>query len=123
MSKMDPVIPFMQDFLSSVEVLELGTDNSPRDVDGLDEALHTVPYVLLYNVLTSSQPCLKHLKVYGIPVHTSWVLETIAELVCTTDRESCFHSYTFVPLATPKPEPCQIESLSILPFEIDHGCL
>ena len=58
---------------------------------------------------------------YGIPVHTSWVLETIAELVCTTDRESCFHSYTFVPLATPKPEPCQIESLSILPFEIDHG--
>ena len=121
MSKMDPVIPFMQEFLSSVEVLELGTDNSPRDVDGLDEALHTVPYVLLYNVLTSSQPCLKHLKVYGIPVHTSWVLETIAELVCTTDRESCFHSYTFVPLASPKPEPCQIESLSILPFEIDHG--
>ena len=50
MSKMDPVIPFMQDFLSSVEVLELGTDNSPRDVDGLDEALHTVPYMSFYTM-------------------------------------------------------------------------
>ena len=122
MSKMDPVIiPFVQEFLSSVEVLELGTDKSPRDVDGLDEALHTVPYVLLYNILTSSQSCLKHLKVCSIPVFTSWILETIAELVHTTALESCFHSYTYVPFASPKPEPCRLESLSILPNERDYG--
>ena len=121
MSKMDPIIPFMQEFLSNVEVLEIGTNNSPRDVHGLDEALHTVPYVLLYNALTSSQPHLKHLKVYGIPVHTSWILETIAELVCTIDLESAFHSYTRIPLASSKPNPCRIEGLSISPFEINHG--
>ena len=121
MSKMDPVIPFVQEFLSSVEVLELGTDKSPRDVDGLDEALHTVPYVLLYNILTSSQSCLKNLKVCSIPVFTSWILETIAELVYTTALESCFHSYTYVPFSSPKPEPCRLESLSILPFERDYG--
>ena len=67
MSKMDPVIPFMQDFLSSVEVLELGTDNSPRDVDGLDEALHTVSlYVLLYkspaaNLASNTSRCMAFL--------------------------------------------------------------
>ena len=119
---MDPAsCPFVQEFLSSVEVLELGTDKSPIHVDGLDEALHTVPYVLLYNILTSSQPCLKHLKVCSIPDYTSWILETIAELVCTTARKSCFHSYTYVPFASPKPEPCRLESLSILPFERDYG--
>ena len=87
----------------------------------VDEALHTVPYVLLYNILTSSQSCLKNLKVCSIPVFTRWILETIAELVYTTALQSCFHSYTYVPFASPKPEPCRLESLSILPFEGDCG--
>ena len=33
MAKMDPVIPFMQEFLSNVEVLELGTDYSGHGMD------------------------------------------------------------------------------------------
>ena len=102
--KMDPVIPFVQEFLRSVEVLELGTCNTPKDVDDLDEAMHTVPYVLLYNIITSSHPRLKHLKIYGIPVVADWVLRTIAELISTTDEDSKPYRYTFVPLAS-SPDP------------------
>ena len=107
--KMDPVIPFVQEFLSSVEVLEIGTSNTPRDVDDLEEAMHTVPYVLLYNIITSSQPCLKHLKIYGIPVVADLVLSTIAELISTTDEDAS------------SPNPYSLEGLSILPFEPDEG--
>ena len=118
--KMDPVIPFVQEFLSSVEVLEIGTSNTPRDVDDLEEAMHTVPYVLLYNIITSSHPRLKHLKIYGIPVVADWVLRTIAELISTTDEDSKPYRYTFVPLAS-SPDPYSLEGLSILPFEPGLG--
>ena len=80
-TKMDLIIPFIKEFLSSVEVLELGTDSIPRDVDGLDEAMHTVPYVLMYNVLANKQPRLKHLKIYGIPKIVDWVFDTVEELL------------------------------------------
>ena len=118
--KMDPIIPFVQELLSSVEVLELGTANTPKDVDDLEEAMHTVPYVLLYNIITSSQPRLKHLKIYGIPVVADWVLRTIAELISTTDEDSKPYRYTYVPLAS-FPNPYSLEGLSILPFEPDLG--
>ena len=77
---MDPVIPFIQEFFTEVEVLELGTHYTKRGLDGVNEAMSKVPYVLLYNIVTSTQPCLKHLKVYGIPMLTIWLLEAIAEL-------------------------------------------
>ena len=36
-TKVDLVIPVLQEFLSSVEVLVLGTESTPNDVNGLDE--------------------------------------------------------------------------------------
>ena len=114
--KMDPVIPFLQEFLSSVEVLELGTDNTPKDVSGLDEIIHTVPFVILYNIVTSSQPRLKHLKIHGIPFVTDWGLDTVSELILKTNSTvSLLEEYTSVPLASTLPDPYPLEGLSVLP--------
>ena len=63
--KMNPVIPFLQDFLSSVEVLELGNDG--EFFSDLIEDMSTIPYVILHNIVTSSQPRLKYPKIHGIP--------------------------------------------------------
>ena len=71
--KMDPVIPFLQELLSSVEVLELiVTDDRDHE---LDKYIITVPYVILYNIVTSSQPRLKHLKIHGVPFVNNLGLE------------------------------------------------
>ena len=115
---MDPVIPFIQEFLSGVEVLELGTHYTKRALGGMNEAMSKVPYVILYNIVTSSQPHLKHLKVYGIPMLTVWLLEAIAELVC--DDDSKFDSY-MLPLASPKPEPYRLEGLSIVTVQLRYN--
>ena len=113
---MDPVIPFLQEFLSSVEVLELGTDNTPKDVSGLDGIMHTVPFVILYNIVTSSQPRLKHLKIHGIPFVTDWGLDTVSELILETNsKQSVIEEYTSVPLASSLPDPYPLEGLSVLP--------
>ena len=120
--KMDPVIPFLQEFLSSVEVLELGTDNTPKDVSGLDEIIHTVPFVILYNIVTSSQPRLKHLKIHGIPFVTDWGLDTVSELILKTNsKKSVLEKYTSVPLASSLPDPYPLEGLSVLPHSRDWG--
>ena len=122
-SKVDLVIPFVQEFLSSVEVLELGTDITPRDVDGLEEDMHTVPYVLLYNILSNSQPHLKHLKVYGIPVLACSVLETLVELLhaTCTPAESTFTVYRNVEVLSPLTTPYLLEGISVLPMEPGMG--
>ena len=152
---MDPVIPFIQEFLSGVEVLELGTlvglGYTHRDAEGarVNEASRKVPYVLLYNSVTSRQPHLKHLKLFGVPILIERLLEAIAELVCTVETQSCqvpFGSHKSkpnrlamlpiqsekeradteasnmaVPLLSPKPEPYQLEGISILTDETEYG--
>ena len=91
--KMDPVIPFLQRLLSSVEVLELMvTDDHDYE---LDKYIITVLYVILYNIVTSSQPRLKHLKINGDPFVTNWVLELTFEVL---KKKSCHPSLTSIPL-------------------------
>ena len=99
-------------------MLELGTHYTKRGLDGMNEAMSKVPYVLLYNIVTSRQPCLKHLKVYGIPMLTVWLLEAIAELVCST--KSKFDSY-MVPLTSSKPEPFRLESFSVVTVKLKYS--
>ena len=77
------VIPFIQEFFSSVEVLELGSYpqyGSPC----LEEDIHVISYVLLYNILTSRQPHLKHIKLFGIPDSIERVMSTVVELLNVT---------------------------------------
>ena len=57
------LVTFIQEFLSGVEELELGgTLNSPDDI--LLNMASRKAYVILYTIITSSQPHLKHLKVH-----------------------------------------------------------
>ena len=74
-TEMNLVIPFIQEFLRGVEVLELATCGGGTSPDDLN-ANSTTSYVLLYNVLTSKQPCLKHLKITGIP----WVADRVLQM-------------------------------------------
>ena len=94
--KMDLVIPFLKDFLSSVEVLEL-------DATGHNEkTLKTVPYILMHNIVTSKQPRLKHLKVNtadDITEVTCWMLSSVVELLCKTSTRSLFLSCSGTELA------------------------
>ena len=55
----DLVIPFLQEFLSNVEKLELYSE-----LIGKLEFKLQVPYLLLYIIVTSNQPRLKHLTVH-----------------------------------------------------------
>ena len=128
--KMDPKIPFMQEYLSTVEILELGTDENPSNsilVGLYKKIVSKVSYVLLYNIISSKQPRLKHLLVYGIPMLISSLLDAVSELLCNTTESfthcSPFFTYTGTELATPSPAPYLLEGLSVLPrgWKKDHA--
>ena len=74
----DPVLPFLQSFLSRVEKIELGTIKRFEEFriefggDGMEfvpipidfSTARAASYTLLYNILTIRQPCLKHIKIW-----------------------------------------------------------
>ena len=80
------VVPFIQEFLSEVEVLDLGTSDSVFGVTLMSVA---APYVPLYNIVTSNEPRLRHLKLSGNLIAIEIFLLAIAEVICTTKCESC----------------------------------
>ena len=103
--KIDPISPFLQNFLSNVEVLELRMHCS---------SMRRVPYVILYNIVTSIQPHLKHLKVHGIPDVTDRCLELTFELFSKTKKCNLSDElFNYVP-SSPLPEPYPLEGLSLL---------
>ena len=99
--KMDPVIPFLQDFLSSVEVLELIRASS-----------RTTVHVILYNIVTSSQPHLKHLKIHGIPHGFRYIFQLFLK---ARSNLSVYTPCTPVPFpfAFSLPDPYPLEGLSV----------
>ena len=107
--KKDPMIPLIQDFLSNVEVLELGSSINRMFADLVEYA---VPYALLYNIVTTKQPRLKHLKFYGSPSVVSLVLASVAELLCSTTTP--IFSNCNAELVTNTP-PYLLEELSVSP--------
>ena len=102
------VVPFIQEFLSEVEVLELGTSDNLFGVSLMSMA---APFVPLYNIVTSNEPCLRHLKLSGVPIAIEIFLLAIAELICTTKCESCSDQQHHAPL-TLEPYPA-LESLTL----------
>ena len=113
---MDPVIPFLQEFLSSVEVLELSTDAM------INNRLYETIYVILYNIVTSSQPHLKHLKINGTPFVTDCSLELTLELFLKTNLPPVYELCTSVPLASSLPNPYPLEGLSVLVPHWTYAC-
>ena len=109
--KMDPVIPFLQDFLSSVEVLEL-TDAFCKETD-------IVGYIILYNIVTSSQPRLKHLKIHGSPIGLRYFLQLFLN---TRSNLSVYEACTSEQFAFSLPNPYPLEGLSVDCYVHDtHG--
>ena len=121
--KMDPVLPFIQNFLSTVEKFELGTSGDPINDSNLDEEVVMVSYILLYNIITSQQPHLKHLEVYGIPMVVDMILNNVKKLCSDCENRSPFspNSLFQVVLATHAPPPYLLKSLSVSPEEPDRG--
>ena len=125
--KMDPVIPFLQDFLSSVEELELSTDR-----------FGITAYVILYNIVTSSHPCLKHLKIDSLLfVEQLFVLKPKSNLSvykpCTSDKDwkrkvmteeekASIRNHMHVPFASSLLDPYPLEGLSVYcNIHVTHG--
>lgn len=117
MLKMDPIIPFLQDFLSSVEILELQGGNGTITVYPV-KPLIDVPYMLIYANVTSKLPHLKYLKVNCITEVTSWVLSFLAEFLCKTSTCPPLFACSGTELASTAPGPYFLKGLS---FEV--GCL
>lgn len=107
--KVDPTIPFIHKFFSTVEVLELGTSR-PFEVQNLG----LVSYIILYNIITSKHPHLKHLKVYGNTEVTYLIVSSVAKLLHYATEGSIFCD---VELAIPSSAPYLLEGLSLLPSE------
>ena len=96
----DLVIPFLQEFLSSVEELKLW---SLRDYSIVE-----VPYVLLYNIVTSNQPRLKHLKVCDISLEAAFML------FCTHECEEMPSVNNKRILVSRIPKPYRLEGITII---------
>jgi len=120
--KNDPIIPFMQKFLSSVEVLEVGVGHVHAfDACGMEDTMTETSYIILYNIITGKHPHLKHLKVSGLPILLDWILSSVFQLLCNTTTRSPFFDLTETEPASPLPCPYLLESLSVLPKENGMG--
>ena len=114
--KMDPIVPFVQELLSSVKVLELGTrckNECDYDFSSFDIA-RSLSYDLLYNIVTSKQPRLKHLKVSGDVqdvIHA--LLSSVDELLCRGNAAESHVSCGSMEVATPVLAPYSLERLSV----------
>ena len=120
--KNDPIIPFMQKFLSSVEVLQLGIHNVHAfEVCAMEDTMTETAFIILYNIVTGKYPQLKHLKVSGLPILLDQLLSSIVQLLCNTTERSPFFDLTETEPASPLPRPYLLESLSVLPKENGMG--
>ena len=121
-AKNDPIIPFMQEFLSSVETLELGVSHVHAfEACRMEDTMGETSYIILYNIITGKHPHLKHLKVSGLPILLDWLLSSIFQLLCNTTTRSPFFDLTETEPASPLPRPYLLESLSVLPKENGMG--
>ena len=79
----NPVCPFIQDMLSSVEVVEVGTgDRFEPDLINEEEVSIEAPYFILHNLISSKNPILKSVKVHGIPTTVTGIIDTLAGFLC-----------------------------------------
>ena len=98
--------PALGTVLSPIQKLVLETDDSVKGTDG-----EVIPYALLYNIVTSKQSQLKHLKITSSPESIAWILDSISEFFYDTSREKILDpSNHQLPVSPP---PYLLEELSI----------
>ena len=109
-------------FLSTVKKLELGTSENPDNKPLLNKAISMVSYVLLYNIITSQQPRLKHLEVYGIPMAVERILDNVKKLFSDCENRSTFFPSISFQLMLPSqaPPPYLLKSFSVAPADIGY---
>ena len=98
-------LPYLQHFLSRIETLELGCSSTSGQTSepDLKETVQAVSHVILHNIVTSNQPCLKHLEIFGMPNATSWILGEVTKPLCESSCEKGISPYL-------------LESVSLLPY-------
>ena len=111
--KMNPALPFMQEYFSTVEIVRLGSFRR-----AFYTVFQMVTYVVLYNIVTCQQPRLKHIEVYGYPDVVVGILTNVVKLCSDCDQSPvCFSlpkPMIKLMLASP-PAPYLLKGLSISP--------
>ena len=100
--EVDPVLPLMRTIMSTVKTIEIVEWDHFETFADIDSRLTLASYVLLYNIITSQQPCLSHIKIrgrYGV----SLILAGIAKLFshCNNQINFCLNSKFQLVLAAP----------------------
>ena len=106
--------PFIQEFLSGVEVLEFCNENNILSCGRLYGA---GPITFLRYIISSNQPRLKHLMMSGSPEIAKNVLESIADLGSTKSMYDHWSELYTAPL------PYHLESLSVLLVKSAVSCI
>ena len=122
----DPVIPALQSFLSQVETIQLEwltildkiffslfNDSEFRAAATVRITMQATSYVLLYNIITNKQPCLKHIKISGI--------HRVIELILSSVEKFCSACQNYLPSspefplksATPPPGSYLLNSFTV----------
>ena len=109
----DPFILFLQVFLSQVQAIQLWSNVSNLgDKYGDEDRITTVSHILLYSILTSRQPCLEQIRVYGeCREIIDAILFSVKQLCC--DCCSNFEANYPLRLDTTPPALHLLKSLSI----------
>ena len=122
--KIKPVLPILQDYLSTVEIMRLGSENSGSDDESDDNmpvifsviVYKMVSYVVLYNIVTCQQPRLKQIEVYGDSDVVNDILTNVVKLCTDRDQSPvCFSlpsTKSKLVLARP-PAPYLLKGLSV----------
>ena len=108
--------PFLQVFLSGVEVLEFCSGSNILSCGRLCGA---GPITFLRYIISSNQSCLKHLKISGSPEIAKNVLESIADL---SSMKPMYGHWSELQLYT-VPLPYHLESLSVLLVKSAVSCI
>ena len=123
----DPVIPALQSFLSQVETIQLKwfkkfdkyilsffDDSDFFAATAESTTMQATSYVLLYNIITNEQPCLKHIKINGIHRVIEMILTSV-EKFCSACRNYFPTSSKFpLQLATRPPGPYLLNSFTVI---------
>ena len=94
-------IPYLQVVLSKIKTLKLSAPCLFDIPEDNDEAVQAVSYVILHNIVTSKEPCLKHLEIHGDGC-TTMILSGVSKLLQLCESNSG--------LSTP---PYALENLSL----------
>ena len=115
--KENPVLPLMRTIMSTVKTIAIiGLVTNERLAD-MESRLTLASYVLLYNIITSQQPCLSYIGIHG-DFGISLILDGITKIFshCNNHMNYCLNSNCHLVLATPPLD--LLKELSVGPLSL-----